>query len=197
MPNFEGVLNLERLSFEGCVKLMQIDPSIKVLRKLVFLNLKDCKNLVYIPNNICLISLEYLNLSGCPNLFKNPRHLHKSEYASHSESTASSFLEWTKFRFHSLYHSADKALPSCLLSSLLRLSCLHKLDISFCGLSQLPDAIGCLSGLEELNLGGKFFVTLPTFQTCIFKLGTLQDVRIFASTSFSYDYQSRPSYKRY
>ncbi|WJX50777.1 hypothetical protein P8452_37032 [Trifolium repens] len=50
MPNFEGVLNLERLSFEGCVKLMQIDPSIKVLRKLVFLNLKDCKNLVYIPN---------------------------------------------------------------------------------------------------------------------------------------------------
>jgi hypothetical protein len=162
MPNFEGVRNLERLSFEGCVKLVQIDPSIQVLRKLVFLNLKDCKNLVCIPNDICLISLECLNLSGCPKLFKNPRHLRKSEYASHSESTTSSFLKWTKFRFHSLYHSANKALPSCLLSSLLRLSCLHKLDISFCGLSQLPDAIGCLSWLEELNLGGNNFVTLPS-----------------------------------
>jgi hypothetical protein len=55
-----------------------------------------------------------------------------------------------------------KEYASCLLSSLLSLSCLHKLDISFCSLSQLPDAIGCLHWLEELNIGGNNFVTLPS-----------------------------------
>jgi hypothetical protein len=41
---------------------------------------------------------------------------------------------------------------------------LRKLDISFCGLSQLPDAMGCLRWLEELNIGGNNFVKLPSLR---------------------------------
>ncbi|CAI8617368.1 unnamed protein product [Vicia faba] len=165
MPNFGDIPNLERLSFEGCIKLVKMDPSIGVLKKLVFLSLKDCKNLVSVPNNIfSLSSLECVNLSGCPKMFKNQRSLNISGNASHSQSTTSSILKWTAFRYHSLYSRAHKDLASCLLPSLLSFCSLVELDISFCGLSQLPDAIGCLRWLEELNLGGNNFVTLPSLK---------------------------------
>ncbi|WJX50830.1 hypothetical protein P8452_37081 [Trifolium repens] len=40
------------------------------------------------------------------------------------------------------------------------LYCMSEIDISFCGLRQLPDAIGCLRQLQSLNLGGNYFVSL-------------------------------------
>ncbi|XP_058730457.1 disease resistance protein RUN1-like isoform X2 [Vicia villosa] len=165
MPDFRDIPNLERLNFEGCVKLVQMDPSIGVLKKLVFLNLKDCKNLASIPDNIFdLSSIEYVNLSGCHKIFKNHRILNISGNTSHSESTTSSFLKWTALRYHSLYSRAHKDLASCLLPFLVNFSSLVELDISFCGLTELPDAIGCLHWLEELNLGGNKFVTLPSLK---------------------------------
>jgi len=163
MPDFREIPNLERLNFEGCVKLVQMDPSIGVLRKLVFLNLKGCKNLVSIPRNLFgLSSLEILILYGCPKVFRNPMDLSISENASHSQSTTSSILKWTSFRFRSLYPDAHKDLASCLLPPLLSLCNLLELDISFCGLRQIPDAIGGLHWLERLDLGGNNFVTLPS-----------------------------------
>lgn len=168
MPNFGEVPNLERVSFEGCVKLVQMGPSIGVLRKLVYLNLKDCKKLIIIPKNIFgLSSLECLNLSGCSKVFKNPRQLRKydsSESSSHFQSTTSSILKWTRIHFHSLYPYAHIDIASRFLHSLLSLSCLNDLDISFCGISQLPNAIGRLRWLERLNLGGNNFVTVPSLR---------------------------------
>ncbi|CAK8577153.1 unnamed protein product [Lathyrus sativus] len=158
MPDFRGIPNLERLSFEGCVKLVRMDPFIGILKRLVFLNLKDCENLASIPNNIFgLSSLECVNLSGCPNMFRNQRLVNISENASHYQSTMSSILKWTTF-------SAHKNLGSCSLPFFISFSSLVKLDISFCGLSQLPDAIGCLRWLEELNLGGNNFIRLPSLE---------------------------------
>ncbi|KAK2380963.1 hypothetical protein QL285_068608 [Trifolium repens] len=40
------------------------------------------------------------------------------------------------------------------------LYCLSEIDISYCGLLQLPDAIGCLRHLQSLNLEGNYFVSL-------------------------------------
>jgi Leucine-rich repeat (LRR) protein len=70
MPRFLEIPNLEYLDLEGCIKLVQIDPSIGVLKRLSELNLlQDCENLVSIPMNIFgLSSLKYLNLSGRPKL---------------------------------------------------------------------------------------------------------------------------------
>ncbi|RHN51102.1 putative leucine-rich repeat domain, L domain-containing protein [Medicago truncatula] len=48
-----------------------------------------------------------------------------------------------------------------LLPSLSHFSYLQFLDISFCNLLQIPDAIGWLHCLEILRLGGNRFVTLP------------------------------------
>lgn len=48
-----------------------------------------------------------------------------------------------------------------LVPYLSRFPCLLNLDLSFCNLLQIPDAIGNLHSLVILNLGGNKFVTLP------------------------------------
>lgn len=48
-----------------------------------------------------------------------------------------------------------------LLPYLPSFPCLYSLDLSFCNLLKIPDAIGNLHSLEDLNLRGNKFVTLP------------------------------------
>ncbi|XP_058730515.1 disease resistance protein RUN1-like [Vicia villosa] len=159
MPDFGEIPNLERLNLERCIQLVELDPSIGLLRKIVSLNLKDCKNLVNIPNNIFgLNSLKDLNMSGCSKLFNNPRNLSKRESASHFRSTSSNF-KWTMMPYHSWLPTPTTHIH--LLPCLLSLSSLRELDISFCGLRQIPEAIRCLRGIERLNIGGNNFVKLP------------------------------------
>ncbi|XP_054816767.1 disease resistance protein RUN1-like [Prosopis cineraria] len=69
MPSFFKFPSLERLDLEGCIKLSQLDASIATDRsELKFLNLRNCINLVSIPNKLfSLSSLEMLNLAGCSN----------------------------------------------------------------------------------------------------------------------------------
>ncbi|CAJ2637836.1 unnamed protein product [Trifolium pratense] len=133
MPDFREFPNLKRLNLEGCVKLVQIDSSIGLLRELVFLNLKNCESLMCIPNEISgLTSLNYLNLCGCSKAFNNPK--------------------------------AREDFSSCMLPSLPSFSCLGELDISFCNLSQIPDALGSITWLGRLNLRGNKFITLPSLK---------------------------------
>ncbi|KAG4967937.1 hypothetical protein JHK87_033588 [Glycine soja] len=173
VPDFRGVPNLEWIILEGCTKLAWIHPSVGLLRKLAFLNLKNCKNLVSLPNNILgLSSLEYLNISGCPKIFsnqllENPINEEYSmipnirETAMQSQSTSSSIIK-RFIPFHFSYSRGSKNSGGCLLPSLPSFSCLHDLDLSFCNLSQIPDAIGSMLSLETLNLGGNKFVSLPS-----------------------------------
>ncbi|XP_058730482.1 disease resistance protein RUN1-like isoform X2 [Vicia villosa] len=173
MPNFKEIPNLESLDLEGCIKLVKIDPSIGTLRRLSRLRLKDCTNLVSIPNNIFGLSfLKDLILSGCPNLFNNKqleiqRQTEQLEMLDNNESTIQyqptlfiyKFLE-PHFR-HLIFQKPEDSV-GLLLPSLSRLSCLQYLDLSFCNLLQIPNAIGLLHCLETLYLGGNNFVTLPS-----------------------------------
>jgi hypothetical protein len=101
-----------------------------------------------------------VNKNPIPRQLKN---LDSSESSSDSQSTTSSSLKWTTIGLHSFY-DYQRVLASSLLPSFLSLYCLSEVDISFCGLSQLPDAIGCLHQLERLNIGGNNFVTLPSLK---------------------------------
>jgi len=66
MSDVRETLNLEKIKLIGRVKLKKIDPSIGLLRKLTFLNIKICKSLVSLPNTILgLSSLEFMNVSDC------------------------------------------------------------------------------------------------------------------------------------
>lgn len=44
-PDFTGVPNLERLNLEGCTRLLEVHQSVGTLKRLILLNLKDCRNL--------------------------------------------------------------------------------------------------------------------------------------------------------
>ncbi|RHN52964.1 putative winged helix-turn-helix DNA-binding domain, toll-like receptor [Medicago truncatula] len=151
--------NLEWLNLEGCKNLVELDPSIGLLRKLVYLNLKNCKNLVSIPNNIFdLCSLEDLNMRGCSKVFNNPMHLKKSGLSSTKKKNKKQH-DTRESESHSSFPTPTTNTYLLPFSHSLR-----SIDISFCHLRQVPDAIECLHWLERLDLGGNNFVTLPSLR---------------------------------
>ena len=84
-PDLSEVPHLTELNLEGCIQLVQIHPSIGILRELQYLNLKDIKNLVL---NLKILfgfsSLRTLNISGCSKLLNgkmlmDPRDIEQLE----------------------------------------------------------------------------------------------------------------------
>ncbi|XP_065617355.1 disease resistance protein RUN1 [Quercus suber] len=69
-PNFIGFSKLERLIFQGCIRLCALHSSVGALKQLTLLNLKDCKNIKSLPREINLESLKIFILSGCSRLKK-------------------------------------------------------------------------------------------------------------------------------
>ncbi|XVF04214.1 hypothetical protein REPUB_Repub05bG0063100 [Reevesia pubescens] len=67
-PDFTLAPYLESLILEGCTRIVEVHPSIGVLKSLKLLNLRDCKSLRSLPAKIGMQSLEKLILSGCSNL---------------------------------------------------------------------------------------------------------------------------------
>ncbi|MED6156727.1 hypothetical protein PIB30_017101 [Stylosanthes scabra] len=185
LPDLSQAPNLLYLDLEGCVKLAHLDPSIGSLEKLCFLNLENCENLVSIPNSIFdLNSLHHLNLSGCSKLIKyqlldNPWQTEQLKMVDTSESVQSHMTSpvcQTLTRSIRFFYSKRRAnLADSLVSSLPRFPTLVVLDISFCNLLQIPDAIGQLQCLERLNIGGNNFITLPH---CIEELPKLRELNL-------------------
>ncbi|XP_052188395.1 disease resistance protein RPV1-like [Diospyros lotus] len=66
--DFIQVTNLEELILEGCRNLDEIGPSIKAVKGLGLLNLRDCKYITVLPTGCWLKSLKELILSGCSKL---------------------------------------------------------------------------------------------------------------------------------
>lgn len=65
-PDFSGVPCIEDLNLSGCKGLVEVDPSIGHLVRLVNLNLIGCMKLKRLPSSICnLTALEQLDLDGC------------------------------------------------------------------------------------------------------------------------------------
>ncbi|KAG2671321.1 hypothetical protein I3760_14G129100 [Carya illinoinensis] len=99
IPDLTGAQNLEEIYLTGCINLCEIHPSIKVLKQiqkivmhgtgikqlwtgtlalvlhnLKSLDLRNCKNLMEIPDLTGAQNLEEINLTGCTNL----REVHPS-----------------------------------------------------------------------------------------------------------------------
>ncbi|QCD87430.1 maintenance of ploidy protein MOB1 [Vigna unguiculata] len=65
VPDLSEVPLLMDLNLEGCIKLVQIHPSIGILRQLRHLRLRNCKNLIEVPNLSEVERLTDLTLEGC------------------------------------------------------------------------------------------------------------------------------------
>ena len=64
----------------------------------------------------------------------------------------------------SSYSREHKKSVSFLMPSSPVFPCMHLLDLSFCNLVEIPDAIGIMSCLERLDLSGNNFATLPNLK---------------------------------
>ena len=133
IPDLERASNLERLVLEGCTKLSSVHPSLSVLKKLVFLSLRDCIKLRDFPESIELESLQILILSGCSKLKKFP------EIKGYMKRLSELFLDGT----------AIEELPS----SIEYATGLVILDLTNCKmLRSIPNGICNLKSLETLLL---------------------------------------------
>lgn len=122
-PNFTGIPNLQRLDLEGCTNLIEVHPSVGVLKRLTLLNLKDCIRLTRLPSKIETESLEILILSGCSKIKKI------SNFGENMQHLQKLYLNGT----------AIKELPS----SISHLTGLNLLDLSGCkSLEVLNSKIG-------------------------------------------------------
>ncbi|KAF3440403.1 hypothetical protein FNV43_RR18687 [Rhamnella rubrinervis] len=154
-PDFTGVPNLEGLDLEGCTNLVEVHPSIGILKRLRPVNLKDCFSLRSFPNTI---STESLDLSGCSKLDKFPdaegnmlclSQLYLDEVAT--ENLPNSTIE----------HLVGRPSFASLASSTPNII---RLSLRNCELPEgaLPSDIGRLTSLEEVShLSGRFDIIIP------------------------------------
>ncbi|XP_060167556.1 disease resistance protein TAO1-like [Lycium barbarum] len=177
-PDFSGLPHLKTLILKDCSKLVKIHESIGCLDGLVYLNLRDCKNLRKLPGSFCkLKSLEKLIISGCYKLVTSAIELGKLESLTTLQADGMNFGNANSWRaLWQTWSSKLRRSPdynqfsfSSLSSSLVRLSlakCNLTDDALSFGLNNLPS-------LCFLNLSENLIYNLPL---SIKTHGMLQDL---------------------
>ncbi|XP_052195825.1 TMV resistance protein N-like isoform X1 [Diospyros lotus] len=163
--DFTQVTNLKELSLEGCTNLVEIDPSIKAIKRIMLLNLRGCKYLKVLPTGCWLKSLKQLDLSGCSKL-KNV-----FEVLVFTECLIKLDLDGTCVKELPVEHLSNLqyiSLRDCkkltsLPSGICGLKFLRHLIVSGCSkLSKLPENLGGLLRLQELRADFTAIKQLPS-----------------------------------
>ncbi|XP_022734263.1 TMV resistance protein N-like isoform X1 [Durio zibethinus] len=192
IPDFTGAPNLETLILEGCTRIVDVHPSVRVLSKLKLLNLRRCKSLRSFPTKIIgMKSLEELIISDCSKFEGFPEidgemkclqelHLDGTGIVELPSSIGHlSGLKLLNLRGCKSLRSFPtkiigmKSLEQLILSGCsnferlseidVAMKCLQELHLDGTGIEELPSSIGHLSGLKILNLRGcKNLISLPT-----------------------------------
>ncbi|XP_062024435.1 TMV resistance protein N-like [Rosa rugosa] len=166
-PDFTGMPNLERLVLEGCTNLVDIHPSIISLRRLKVLNFKNCQSIQRIPGGLEMDSLELIDLSGCSKVDILPQFVRRIQKLSELFLRGIGML-----KFELSFHSVSPHRLSLVLASFKHFCSLKELHLNDCKLGEgdIPDDIGCLSSLENLDLSVNNFVSLPASLSRLSKL---------------------------
>ncbi|KHF98003.1 suppressor of npr1-1, constitutive 1 -like protein [Gossypium arboreum] len=135
-PDFTTAPKLEALIMEGSTRLVDVHPSIGVLKVLKLLNLRDCKSLRNLPTRIGMESLETLILSCCSSLVRFPEIDGRME------------------------HLKTLDLSSCYKIKYLpvisqQVEFLEELDLSETSITEPPSFIFQLKNLEILSFNGR------------------------------------------
>ena len=164
-PDFSGVLNLRQLILQRCTTLSKIHESLGNLKRLIRLDLEGCERLESLPHKINLESLEVCILSGCLRLKKFPETVGNMSHLSEL------YLDNTAIEDLSVEHLIGLVkldIRDCknLLSfpNVSRsLTSLKTLTLSGCSkLDELPEYLGNVGGLEELDVSGTAIRELPS-----------------------------------
>ncbi|XP_057754563.1 TMV resistance protein N-like isoform X2 [Arachis stenosperma] len=178
-PDLSGAPNLKKLNLSRCEELDYIHPSLTHHKRLVELNLCECRSLETLGDKLEMSSLEILYLDNCSSLRRLPDlsgapnlktlNLHRCEelnYIHPSLAHHKSLVEVNLMNCKSLETLADKLEMSSLeklglswCSSLRRLpefgECMKQLwilSLRDTGIEELPPTLGNLAGVSELHL---------------------------------------------
>ncbi|PNX78998.1 disease resistance protein (TIR-NBS-LRR class) [Trifolium pratense] len=139
--------SLRVLCLSCCTKL-ENTPDFRGLSNLEYLDMDQCTSLYTIHKSIGdLTKLRFLSLRGCTNLAKLPDSFNDMTFLMTLDLSGCS--KFTNLPLGSIFGSQTQ-------------QSLIFIDLSFCNISQVPDAIGELRGLERLNLQGNNFTGLPS-----------------------------------
>ncbi|KAL7250725.1 hypothetical protein ACSBR1_012694 [Camellia fascicularis] len=197
-PDFTTFPNLERLILEGCTCLVNLDPSIGILRRLICLNLKDCKILKSLPSDIQLETIEVLNVSGCSKVENISVNFGYMKCLSELDLDGIGVSELPP----SIGHLANLVLLSLSNSKKLRsipdnicqLKALSSLNVSGCSkVDKLPQYMGALDCLKDLHLDQTAIRQLPSSIGLLKKLKTLSLEGCKGIASYSWSYSFLPS----
>uniref|UniRef100_A0A7N2MH25 ADP-ribosyl cyclase/cyclic ADP-ribose hydrolase n=1 Tax=Quercus lobata TaxID=97700 RepID=A0A7N2MH25_QUELO len=171
IPEFgETMKRVSKLYLDGTA-ITKLPTSIGNLIGLSSLDVRDCKNLMSLPSTFFNIkSLKDLNLFGCSKLLENlgnAESVKELDVNGQMPSSNAPFEIFRKiafggFQFVPFYSTSRSSDPMGLLSSsLFGLSSLTTLNLSNCNLKAIPNDIGCLFSLQDLDLSGNNFGGLP------------------------------------
>ncbi|XP_057424062.1 disease resistance protein RUN1-like [Lotus japonicus] len=188
-PSFRPDKLVELILKHSSIK--QLWEGSKLLHNLRGMDLSNSKNLIKMPELREAPNLEWLDLKGCIKLSQINQLLEKPKDEEHVErlemnqqQATSSLYKVLTLPFEFMYSGRREDSIGLLLPDLPHFSCLRHLDLSFCNLRQVPDVIGWLHALEDLNLGGNNFISLPPSIKELSKLRVLnlehcKDLRYF------------------
>lgn len=172
-PSIGHLTELAFLSLQNCSSLVSLYfGRISKLSSLRVLRLSGCTKLEKTPDFTGASNLEYLDMDGCTSLstvHESVGALAKLRFLSLRDCTN---LVGLPSSINSMTSLVTLDLCGCLKFTALPLEwtlgqssylkSLIFLDVSFCNLSKVPDAIGALQSLERLNLQGNNFDSLPS-----------------------------------
>ncbi|KAB2095794.1 hypothetical protein ES319_A01G064400v1 [Gossypium barbadense] len=166
-PDFSMASNLESLILEG-TGIVDFDPTVKFLRRLKLLNLRNCKRLRIFPSKIGNGSLETLILSGCSNIERIPEIVGEMECLKELCLDGTGIKELPSSIGHlrrlMLLNLKDCSKLESLPSSIGGCEFLKTLILSGCSkLKNFPESLQQLESLEELNLSETAITTPPSF----------------------------------
>ncbi|XP_056159787.1 disease resistance protein L6-like [Syzygium oleosum] len=162
-PSFSGCPNLERLTFEQCSNLRKIDDSIGKLKCLIYLRIYDCFGLEDLPKEIGdLVNLQHFSVQEC-KVKKLPSSIWKLKLLRevHFESRFDDLDSTNSWELPSTIGMLQKLevllvnnehLKGQLPYEIGSLPFLRTLDLSYTGVSEVPETVKQLSRLQRLKL---------------------------------------------
>ncbi|KAG4123199.1 hypothetical protein ERO13_D11G311900v2 [Gossypium hirsutum] len=164
-PDFTTTPKLEALIMEGCTRLVDVHPSIRVLKMLKLLNLIDCTSLRSLPTRVGMESLETLILSGCSSLVRFPEIDGKMEHLKTLDLSSCYKIKY---------------LPVILQ----QVEFLEELDLSETAITEPPSLIFQLENLKILSFNGckgpssKLRPNMPLMLPLLSSLSSLRELKL-------------------
>ncbi|CAN6468750.1 unnamed protein product [Victoria cruziana] len=156
LPDFACCPKLEKLNLQGCTKLKSIPNSISTLSELIYLNISGCKLIKVLPDaigrlrNLIELYLDGTDIHQLPHSVEWLQNLNALSVNGHenlSVSTPSGDLIGDQ-------NFEEQSQLRTLLDVVGNLEKLTKLKLCHTVVEELPDSIGGLRKLENLQVGG-------------------------------------------